>query len=106
LRTRWLVAIKIPDQTDAERDVVQIIAVHVATVNLTPPAIADFDLAIASGRSVADHEVIRKTILHSSDMPMIIIKNARVSLPRAAIMHDDELPASPFHWRAPDGFND
>jgi hypothetical protein len=106
LRTRWLRAIKIAYQTDAERDVVQIIAVHMAAVNLTPPAIADFDLAIASGRSVADHEVVRKTILHSADMSVIIIKNARVSLPRAAIMHDDELPASPFHWRAPDRFSD
>jgi hypothetical protein len=39
-------------------------------------------------------------------MPMVIIKHARVSLPGAAIMHDNELPATPFYWCAPDGFDD
>jgi hypothetical protein len=71
-------------------------------VDLAPPAIADFDLAIASGCSIPDHKMIRKPILHPADMPMIIIKHARVSLPRAAIVHDNELPATPFHRRAPD----
>jgi len=106
LRARWLVAIEIAYQTNAQRNVVQIIAVNVAAVDLAPPAIADFDLAIASRCSVPNHEMIRKTILHPADMPMVIIKHARVSLPRAAIMHDNELPATPFHWRTPDGFND
>jgi hypothetical protein len=106
LRARWLVTIKIAYQANAERDVVQIIAVHMATVDLTPPAIAHFDLAVARGSSVANHEMVRKTILHPADVPMIIIKGARVSLPRAAIMHDNELPATPLHWRASDGFDD
>ena len=106
LRARWLVAIEIAYQTNAERNVVQIIAVNVAAVDLTPPTIAYFNLAVACGCSVANHEVVRKTILHPADVPMIIIKSARVSLPRAAIMHDNELPATPFHWRASDGFDD
>ena len=106
LRARWLVTIKIAYQTNAQRNVVQIIAVHMAAVDLTPPAIAHFDLAVARGRAVANHEMVCKTILHPADVPMIIIKSARVSLPRAAIMHDNELPATPFHWRASDGFDD
>jgi hypothetical protein len=106
LRARWLVAIKIAYQTNAQRNVVQIIAVHVAAVDLAPPAIAHFDLTVARGRSVADHEMVGKTILHPADMPMIIIENARVALPRAAIVHHDELPAPPFHGCASDGFND
>ena len=106
LRARRLVTIKIAYQANAERDVVQIIAVHVAAVDLAPPAIAHFDLAVARGSSVANHEMVRKTILHPADVPMIIIKSARVSLPRAAIMHDNELPATPLHWRASDGFDD
>ena len=106
LRACWLVTIKIAYQANAERDVVQIIAVHVAAVDLAPPAIAHFDLAVARGSSVANHEMVRKTILHPADVPMIIIKSARVSLPRAAIMHDNELPATPLHWRASDGFDD
>ena len=106
LRARWLVAIKIAHQTNAERNVVQIIAVHVAAIDLAPPAIAHFDLAVACGSSVADHEVVGKTVLHPADMPMIIIENARVSLPRAAVVHHNELPAAPFHWCASDGFDD
>ena len=47
LRARWLVAVEIAHEANTERNVVQVIAVHVATVNLTTPAIPDFDLAIA-----------------------------------------------------------
>ena len=47
LRARWLVAIKITYQTNAERNVVQIIAVHVTAVDLASPPIAHFDLAVA-----------------------------------------------------------
>ena len=102
LRARWLVAIKIAYQTNAERNVVQIVAVHVAAVDLTPPTITHFDLAIPGRCSVPNHEMVRKPVLHAADMPMIIIKHACVPLSRAAIVHDNELPATPFHRRAPD----
>lgn len=46
LRARWLIPIEIAYQTNAERYVVQIIAVHVAAIDLTPPAVADLDLTI------------------------------------------------------------
>ena len=46
LRARRLIAIEIADKTNAERDVVQVIAVHVSAIYLAPPAIADFDFAI------------------------------------------------------------
>ena len=47
LCARRLVSIEIAYETNAERDVVQIIAVHMTAVYLTPPSIADFDLAVA-----------------------------------------------------------
>jgi hypothetical protein len=47
LRAGRLVAIEITDQANAQPDVVHIIAVHVAAVDLAAPAITDFDLAIA-----------------------------------------------------------
>ena len=43
LCARRLVSIEIAYQTNAERDVVQIIAVHMTAVDLAPPSIADFD---------------------------------------------------------------
>src|SRR5919201_5419761 len=47
--------------------------------------------------------MISEPVLHPSDMPMVIIKNARVPLPSAAVVHNNELPATPFHRCAPDG---
>ncbi len=58
LSARRLAAIEVAHQTDAERDVVQVIAVHVAAVDLTAPAIPYFDLAVTARCSVADHEMI------------------------------------------------
>ena len=43
---RRLVSIEIAYETNAKRDVVQIIAVDVTAVYLASPSIADFDLAI------------------------------------------------------------
>ena len=103
LHARWLVAIEIADQTNAERNIVQIIAVHVAAVDLTSPAIAYFDLTVAGGSSVADHEMVCQPVLHPANMSVIIIKDARVSLPCAAVMDNNELPTTPFHRRASDG---
>ena len=103
LRARWLVAIEIADQTNAERNIVQVIAVHVAAIDLASPAIAYFDLTVAGRSSVADHEMVCQPVLHSANMPVIIIKDARVSLPCTAVMDNDELPTTPFHRRASDG---
>ena len=105
LRARRLVTIEIAHQTNAERNVVQIITVHVPAVDLAAPAIAHFNLAVSRGCSVPNHEMIGKTILHPAHVPMIIIEDTRVALPRAAIMHHNELPATPFHRRASDRFD-
>ena len=106
LRARWLVAIEIADQTNAERNIIQIIAVHMATVDLAPPAIAYFNLTVAGGSSVADHEMVCEPVLHSANVFVIIIKDARVSLPCTTVMDNNELPSAPFHRRASNGFDD
>ena len=94
LRASRLVAIEVTDQTNPERDVVEIVAVHVTAVDLTPPAVAHFDLTIAGRCSVADHEMISESVLHSPDAPMVIVEHGRVPLSCAAVVHDDVLPAS------------
>jgi len=80
--------------------------VHVPAVDLATPAIPHFNLAVSCGCSVPDHKMIGETILHPAHVPMVIIEDARVALPRAAVMHHNELPATPFHWRASDRFDD
>src|SRR4030095_17178253 len=79
---------------------------HVAAVDLTAPAIADFDLAISRRCAVADHKMIRETVLHPANMPVVIVENARVALLRAAVVDDNKLPATAFHRRAADRFDD
>ena len=106
LRACRLVTIEIADQTNSERDVVQIVAVDVPAVDLAPPAIAYFDLTIACRSPVPDHEMIRKPVLHPANVTMVIIERLGVSLTRPAVVHDNELPATPFHRGAPDRFDD
>lgn len=105
LRACWLITIKIAHQANTQGDIVQIIAVHVTAVDLTSPPVAHFDLTVACRRSVTNHEMVSQAVLHPPDMPMIVIECAGVSLSRAAVMYDDELPAAPLHRRAPDGFD-
>src|SRR3954471_21139767 len=71
LRARRLIPIEIAYQTNAQRDVVQIIAVHVTAIDLTSPAVADLDLTISGRCAVADYEMIRQTVLHPTDMSMV-----------------------------------
>ena len=100
-----LIAIEIAHQTNSQRDVVQIIAVDVPAIDLAPPTIAHFDLAIAGRTTIADHEVIGQAVSHSAHVAMVIIKNTCVSLARAAVVNDDKLPAAPLHGRAANFFN-
>ena len=73
-----------------------------AAVDLPPPAIADFDLAVASRSSVADHEMVSEAVLHPTNVPVVIIECRRVSLTRTAVVHDDKLPATARDRRAID----
>jgi hypothetical protein len=47
LRFGRLIPIKVADETDAERDIVEIIAVNMSAVDLPAPTVAHFDFAIA-----------------------------------------------------------
>src|SRR2546421_3050378 len=102
LRARGLVAVEIADETNAEPDVVHVIAVDVATSELVHPAIADLDLAVARGGAVADDEVVGESVLHPPNPAVIVIEGARVPLPRAAVVDDDEFPSRALNWCSPD----
>ena len=68
---------------------------HVAAVDLPPPAIAHFDLTVAGRSPVADYEMVSKSVLHPANVPVIIIERGRIPLTRAAVVHDDKLPTAP-----------
>ena len=65
----------------------------VAAIDLAPPAIADFDLAVAGGGAVADDEMVGEAVGHAPDIAVVVIEDAGVALPGAAVVHDDEAPA-------------
>lgn len=90
--------VEIASKTNAERDVVQVIRGHVSAVNLASPAGTDFDLAIVSAAPVANHEMIRESVLHVPCTPMVIIVGPCIARGGAAVVDDDVFPAS-----APDG---
>ncbi len=77
-----------------------------AAVDLPAPAITHLDLAIAGRCAVANYKMVSEPVPHAADMPVVIIKNSRVALPGATIVDDDELPATPLHWRAADLLDD
>lgn len=101
-----LIAVKISDQTNTQSDVVQIIAVNVAAVNLPAPAVANLDLPVSGRCAVAYDEMICQAVLHPSHVPMVIIENASTTLTRSAVMHDNKLPAAPHHRSAIDFISD
>jgi hypothetical protein len=94
-----LIAIEIAHQTNAKRDVVQVIAVNVSAVDLTAPAITHFDLAVAGRGAVPDDEVVGEPISHSAHVPVVIIENPGAALSCAAVVHHNELPATAHHRR-------
>ncbi len=105
LRARRLVAIEIADQTNAERDVIQVITMHMPAVDLPAPAIAHFNLAVARRCPITDDKVIRESVAHSANISVVVIEDACIALPGAAVVHDNKLPAAPLHRRTADFFD-
>jgi hypothetical protein len=97
LRPGWPGTVEIPDQADTERNVVQIIAMDVAAIDLTGPAASNFNLAVSGGASVTDHKMICQAIPHLSSISMVIIKNLRIPLSSSAVVHHDVTPAAFLH---------
>src|SRR6185437_15915862 len=97
-----LVAVEIADETNPEADVVHVIAVNVTAAHLPDPPLADLDLPVARRGSVADDEMIGEPVPHPADVAMVVIENARATLPRPAVVDDDEFPAVALDRRAAD----
>ena len=87
------VPIEVANQADPDRYVIQVVAVHMAAGKLVYPAVADFDLSIAGGSTVADYKMVSEAIRHFAYVPMVIVKDSSVALTRSAVMNDDIFPA-------------
>jgi hypothetical protein len=87
------IPIEIADQTDPDRYIVQVIAMDMATGELAYPTVADFDLSIAGGGTVADYEMVGEAVRHLTHAPMVVIENSRISLSCPAVVDDNIFPA-------------
>ncbi len=85
--------IEVTDEADTEGDIIEVVAVDMAALDLATPAVADFDFAVARGGSVADDEVVGEAIGHSANMEVIVIEGFGVALASAAVVNDDVAPA-------------
>lgn len=105
LSASWLVTVEVAHQTNSERDVVQEIAMNMAAINLASPPIANLDFAVTGRTAVPDHKMVGKAVLHFANASMVVFEHARISLPRSAVMDDDEFPAVAGNGRAPNLFD-
>ena len=98
------VPIEIAYETNAQSDVVQVIARNMTAIDLPSPAVADFDLSIPRGISIADDEVVGEAVLHFAHASVIHIENTGVSLAGTAVVNDDVFPATTLDLCVVDGF--
>src|SRR6516225_900538 len=87
------IAIEIAHKTDADGNIVQIVAVNVPSTELPIPPISNFDLAVSRRCTVSDHEMVGQSVRHSANMTMVVVEDARVTLARPAVVNDDIFPA-------------
>jgi hypothetical protein len=66
--------------------------VDVTAIYLATPTIADLDLAVSGGGTVPDYEMIGQPVYHPANIPVVIIKDPRISLSGPAVVNDNELP--------------
>jgi hypothetical protein len=63
-------------------------------------------LAITGRGTVSDDKMIGEPISHSAHVPVVIIENPGAALSGAAVVHNNELPASAHHRGAIDFASD
>jgi hypothetical protein len=82
---------EVPNETDANPDLVDLLAMNVAALDLPEPARANFNFSIAGINSVADHKVIRQAVLHPT-LPMRTTVDGGIALSNGAVMRHNPLP--------------
>ena len=88
-----LFLIEVADEADAEGDVVEVVAVDMAAIDLAGPSAANFDFSVARGGAVADHKLIGKAVGHFAHIRVVEFKGFGIALAGAAVVHHDVAPA-------------
>src|SRR3954471_21290698 len=65
--------VEVTDKANSERDVVQVVAMHVPAIDLAGPMAPDFDLAIPGGGPIPNDEMVGQPIHHLAHVPVIVL---------------------------------
>jgi len=82
---------EISNEADSDCDFVQAITCEVTSLDLSAPAVADLNLAVAGIGSVADDKVVSHPVLHAAFF-MVGIKDGGVPSRCAAVVNHDVFP--------------
>jgi hypothetical protein len=83
---------KVANETDSNPHRVDLFSIHMATLDLPEPTWANFYLPITRVDPVANHKVIRQSVLHPA-LPMRPAVDGGVALPDGAVMRHNPLPS-------------
>jgi len=97
------VTVEVADQTDAQRNIIEVITGDMAPVELGCPTVADLDLPVTRAMSVTDHEMIGQAVLHVAHAEVVDVEDAGIPLTGAAVVNDDVFPPSMSHRGMIDG---
>ena len=103
LRFSRQIPVEIAYKANADRNIVQIIAVYMSAAELPVPAIADFDLAVFGGCAVADDKMVSEPVWHVADITVVVIKDPGISLSSSAVVDDNVFPPVASDARIIDG---
>lgn len=86
--------IEVANKTDADGDLVQGGAGHVASANLASPAIANVNFPVTGVHAVSDHKVICQPVFHAAYAPVVMLHALDAVGVIAAVVNDDVFPAA------------
>lgn len=94
----WLVMVEITDQADSESYVIQVVAMNMASINLSPPARAHLDLPVARGGPVSNDKLVGQAVRHLAHVGVIIFEGLGIALPGSAVVNHNVTPAGLLDW--------
>lgn len=98
-----LALIEVAYQADPDAEPVLRFTDEVAAIQLSRPAGANSNLAIAQAVVIADHKMVSQAVLHVSDIPMIPVHSRHRPGVDAAVVNNNILPAPGLDFGAADG---
>ncbi len=90
---RRLVVVVVADQAYSEGYVVQVVAVNMASIDLSAPARTNLDLPVAGRGAVSNDKVVGQAVWHFTNIGVVVLESFRIALSGSAVVDHDVTPA-------------